>query len=106
MLLERVAEPHAGAILLSGIGESSDAYHMSSPHPQGLGAHSDGGSVGQRRPAATGYRLHQSARHGDAEQRFGRRYRRHRLVRLCHTVQFDQRAIPATRSVQPAVSRR
>ena len=38
VLLERVAEPHAGAILLSGIGESSDAYHMSSPHPQGLGA--------------------------------------------------------------------
>ncbi len=27
-----------GAILLSGVGESSDAYHMSSPHPEGLGA--------------------------------------------------------------------
>jgi 3-oxoacyl-[acyl-carrier-protein] synthase-1 len=27
-----------GAILLSGVGESSDAYHMSSPHPDGLGA--------------------------------------------------------------------
>lgn len=26
------------AILLLGIGESSDAYHMSSPHPEGLGA--------------------------------------------------------------------
>jgi 3-oxoacyl-[acyl-carrier-protein] synthase-1 len=26
------------AILLAGIGESSDAYHMSSPHPEGLGA--------------------------------------------------------------------
>ena len=26
------------AILLLGIGESSDAYHMSSPHPDGLGA--------------------------------------------------------------------
>ncbi len=28
----------AGAILLCGVGESSDAYHMSSPHPEGLGA--------------------------------------------------------------------
>ena len=37
-LLERVAEPVAGAILLAGVGESSDAYHMSSPHPEGLGA--------------------------------------------------------------------
>jgi 3-oxoacyl-[acyl-carrier-protein] synthase-1 len=26
------------AILLVGTGESSDAYHMSSPHPEGLGA--------------------------------------------------------------------
>ncbi len=26
------------AILLLGIGESSDAYHMSTPHPEGLGA--------------------------------------------------------------------
>jgi 3-oxoacyl-[acyl-carrier-protein] synthase-1 len=29
-------QPHA--VLLLGIGESSDAYHMSSPHPEGLGA--------------------------------------------------------------------
>src|SRR5690606_18105921 len=28
----------AGSVLLAGIGESSDAYHMSSPHPEGLGA--------------------------------------------------------------------
>jgi len=28
----------ARAVLLLGIGESSDAYHMSSPHPEGLGA--------------------------------------------------------------------
>ena len=26
------------SILLRGVGESSDAYHMSSPHPEGLGA--------------------------------------------------------------------
>lgn len=42
-LLERIPE-HAqddlstDAVLLLGIGESSDAYHMSSPHPEGLGA--------------------------------------------------------------------
>ena len=38
-LLERAPEtPVAGALLLVGSGESSDAYHMSSPHPQGEGA--------------------------------------------------------------------
>ena len=39
ILLERVpGSLDANAVLLRGIGESSDAYHMSSPHPQGLGA--------------------------------------------------------------------
>jgi 3-oxoacyl-[acyl-carrier-protein] synthase-1 len=39
VLLERVPEQIAAdAIVLLGIGESSDAYHMSSPHPEGLGA--------------------------------------------------------------------
>ena len=42
-LLERTPEHpeenlSADAVLLLGIGESSDAYHMSSPHPDGLGA--------------------------------------------------------------------
>jgi 3-oxoacyl-[acyl-carrier-protein] synthase-1 len=49
-LLERVPDTAQGsfktisngskpdAVLLLGIGESSDAYHMSSPHPEGLGA--------------------------------------------------------------------
>jgi 3-oxoacyl-[acyl-carrier-protein] synthase-1 len=44
-LLERAVDAHGAstparddAILLLGIGESSDAYHMSSPHPEGLGA--------------------------------------------------------------------
>ncbi|QUN30824.1 beta-ketoacyl-[acyl-carrier-protein] synthase family protein [Cupriavidus sp. KK10] len=38
-LLERVAgTAQADAILLAGIGESSDAHHMSTPHPDGLGA--------------------------------------------------------------------
>jgi len=37
-LLERAPRPEPGAVLLMGVGESSDAYHMSAPHPQGLGA--------------------------------------------------------------------
>lgn len=37
-LLERTAAPAPGTVLLLGAGESSDAYHMSSPHPEGLGA--------------------------------------------------------------------
>ena len=38
-LLERVPERlDENAVLLLGVGESSDAYHMSSPHPEGLGA--------------------------------------------------------------------
>ena len=38
-LLERVPDSlDAGAVKLLGIGESSDAYHMSSPQPDGLGA--------------------------------------------------------------------
>lgn len=38
-LLERAPSSlDADAVLLAGIGESSDAYHMSSPHPEGLGA--------------------------------------------------------------------
>ena len=37
-LLERAADAAPGSVLLIGAGESSDAYHMSSPHPEGLGA--------------------------------------------------------------------
>ncbi|HEX5363419.1 MAG TPA: beta-ketoacyl-[acyl-carrier-protein] synthase family protein [Gallionella sp.] len=38
-LLERSPDhPDSNAVLLLGVGESSDAYHMSSPHPDGLGA--------------------------------------------------------------------
>ena len=38
-LLERLPKnARPGSLLLLGYGESSDAYHMSSPHPQGLGA--------------------------------------------------------------------
>jgi 3-oxoacyl-[acyl-carrier-protein] synthase I len=45
VLLERAPETPAAlaalpddAVLLLGVGESSDAYHMSSPHPEGAGA--------------------------------------------------------------------
>jgi 3-oxoacyl-[acyl-carrier-protein] synthase-1 len=38
-ILERhAADGDPEAILLAGIGESSDAHHMSAPHPQGAGA--------------------------------------------------------------------
>lgn len=38
-LMERVPDSlDANAVLLSGVGESSDAHHMSAPHPEGLGA--------------------------------------------------------------------
>lgn len=35
LLVEREGEPIA---MLEGVGESSDAYHISAPHPEGLGA--------------------------------------------------------------------
>jgi 3-oxoacyl-[acyl-carrier-protein] synthase-1 len=39
VLLERAdARTDADTIMLLGVGESSDAHHMSSPHPEGIGA--------------------------------------------------------------------
>ena len=39
VLLEKVAAGKSrDSIALLGVGESSDAYHMSTPHPEGLGA--------------------------------------------------------------------
>jgi 3-oxoacyl-[acyl-carrier-protein] synthase-1 len=37
-LVERADRAVPGDLLVSGIGESSDAHHMSAPHPEGLGA--------------------------------------------------------------------
>lgn len=65
-VLERA--PHAGNsndVLLCGVGESSDAYHMSSPHPEGLGARmamQQALDMAQVRPADIGYiNLHGTA---------------------------------------------
>jgi 3-oxoacyl-[acyl-carrier-protein] synthase-1 len=38
LLLERRAQSNAGAPFLLAVGESSDAHHMSAPHPDGAGA--------------------------------------------------------------------
>ncbi len=38
VLLERKSASGEGALELRGVGESSDAWHMSSPHPEGRGA--------------------------------------------------------------------
>ncbi len=38
VLLERADCGEDGDVVLRGIGESNDAYHMSSPHPEGVGA--------------------------------------------------------------------
>ncbi|WP_427306268.1 beta-ketoacyl-[acyl-carrier-protein] synthase family protein [Cupriavidus sp. H39] len=73
-LLERVTGTVADdAILLAGIGESSDAHHMSTPHPEGLGARMAmaqalaGGGIA---PAQVGYvNLHGTAtRSNDAAE--------------------------------------
>jgi 3-oxoacyl-[acyl-carrier-protein] synthase-1 len=37
-LLERIADDNEARPRLLGVGESCDAYHMSTPHPEGLGA--------------------------------------------------------------------
>ncbi|MEO5671288.1 MAG: beta-ketoacyl-ACP synthase [Ramlibacter sp.] len=59
VLLERAtAEPPEGAILLYGVGESSDAHHMSAPHPEGLGAQlamEQALAMGQVAPSDVGY---------------------------------------------------
>jgi 3-oxoacyl-[acyl-carrier-protein] synthase-1 len=38
VLLERPRRDDADCVRLLGVGESNDAYHMSSPHPEGVGA--------------------------------------------------------------------
>jgi 3-oxoacyl-[acyl-carrier-protein] synthase-1 len=58
VLLERQPRGGADAIALLGVGESSDAYHMSTPHPEGLGARmamEQALASAEVRPAAVGY---------------------------------------------------
>lgn len=66
VLLEHLPErPDVDAVVLRGTGESSDAYHMSSPHPDGLGARmamQDALSMAGLQPADIGYiNLHGTA---------------------------------------------
>ncbi len=67
-LLERpAASLDADAVLLLGTGESSDAYHMSSPPPDGRGrARRHAVGARERRPQRAGHRLHQLPRHRHA----------------------------------------
>ncbi|AOD16455.1 beta-ketoacyl-[acyl-carrier-protein] synthase family protein [Xanthomonas fragariae] len=64
-LLERPAAAPDAALWLYGYGESSDAHHMSAPHPQGLGAQMAMRGALERaglQPAAVGYlNLHGTA---------------------------------------------
>ncbi len=63
LLLRRPAA--SGEIVLAGVGESCDAYHMSTPHPEGLGATlamQRALAAGGLAPAAVGYvNLHGTA---------------------------------------------
>lgn len=57
-LLERADAGNGNSLQLCGYGESSDAHHMSAPHPQGLGARLAMEAALQRAgiaPAAVGY---------------------------------------------------
>ncbi len=54
-LLEKPQEVHGpDDVLLLGVGESNDAYHMSSPHPEGIGATSGDGAGADRGAAVAG----------------------------------------------------
>ena len=74
VLLERPHQRHgADTVLLLGTGETSDAYHMSSPHPEGAGARlamEQALAAAGLEPAAINYiNLHGTAtRAGDAAE--------------------------------------
>ena len=91
-LLERVPGTMDGDdVLLLGVGESSDAYHMSAPHPEGHGARrAMQAALVVRESRARCDRLHQPARNGNAEQRSLGKPGRHQPVRPDDALQFDE----------------
>ena len=103
-LLERVPGTLDGDdVLLLGIGESSDAYHMSAPHPEGLGARramQAALSSANLEPGCD--RLHQPARNGNAEQRPLGKPGRRQPVRRRRRRAVRPKARPAIRSERPA----
>ena len=94
-------------VCLLGVGESSDAHHMSAPHPQGLGAQLAMQAALQDAAArARGDRLHQPARHRDAGQRRGGSAARCRRYSAVPSPAARRRAPPGMRSARPARSKR
>ena len=91
-LLERPSDRTASdAVLLLGVGESNDAYHMSAPHPEGpRRAPRHGSGAARCGPRARRHRLHQSARYRHAEQRSLREPGSDERVRHFHALQLDQ----------------
>ena len=91
-LLERPSEKANGdSVLLLGVGESSDAYHMSAPHPEGLGAkRAMQAALDAAGARARRHRLHQFARHRNAEQRSLGKPGGHQHFRSDHALQLDQ----------------
>ena len=106
-LLER--GPGAGCELL-GYGESSDAHHMSTPHPEGLGAERAlDDALARAGLDAARHRLHQPARHGQHEERRGRgaRWSRAAFPRATHassTKGFTGHTLGAAGIVEAVIS--
>jgi 3-oxoacyl-[acyl-carrier-protein] synthase-1 len=68
-LLERVTMQRPMRPLLLGYGEASDAHHMSTPHPEGLGAELALRDALPAQDSKRAGRLHQPARHRQPEER-------------------------------------
>ena len=106
-LLERVDAAPAAPRLL-GYGEASDAHHMSTPHPDGLGAElALRDTLAPRRHRRRSGRLHQSARHGEPEKTM--KWKPHWSAARSPartTAAARPRGLPATRWAPPASSRR
>ena len=105
-LLERAAAARDDGLALLGYGESSDAHHMSTPHPEGLGAERAlDDALARAGVDAERDRLHQPARHRQRQERRGRGGAGGAALPGAHPRQSRPRASPATRSAPPASSR-